>query len=505
MTASPPIPPGEPVGEGHGSTSKRDVVSEPVGTAGIDVFISYNSKDHADVLELAEGLSKRGLKPFLDRWDLAPGLRWRPELERVLASCSSVVVMLGPHGIGEVQQREVDVALRRQDKDPRFPVVPVLLPGGEPPGGFLEQLTWVDLRHQALSDGVGDLAAVLRKEWGTDVQREKARTNRRRYLGNLLLLLAVLGVNVAWYFRHCHTRLGPVALGGSVGLPTLLWLTFLYVRWGAEEEIKSLPRRLLGSPFSTRGLWGALVLSLGLFGATSSVQVEAASTSAEGVAYSVEVTAKGGKRLWQSPSLSTEQRVAIHLFFFRFGMPVELRLQPAGDRGPIRTHLGPAARLRVRVPDQFAPRPVDVLRVLPGSRLVQALGKPGVSVNRVYDLVVLAGDTNVRISDVRRQAMYLAGGEDDIATGLGRERSEDRQGRFMEWARNRLALGEQPARGVVSMWMEPRVVGGWVPPASLDGIRFDLMADGDAVAEPLSVVVWDGTNGIRTVVIDRKP
>lgn len=182
MTAPLPKSAVQAPAPGGAASGFSDIQPAGVGDREVDVFISYNSKDHEVVVELAEALADRGLKPFLDRWDLEPGLRWRPELERVLASCGSVVVMLGPHGIGEVQQREVDVALRRQDKNPRFPVVPVLLPGGEAPGGFLEQLTWVDIRHQSVTEAVGDLVAVLRRERGAEVQRAKAKTNRRRYL-----------------------------------------------------------------------------------------------------------------------------------------------------------------------------------------------------------------------------------------------------------------------------------------------------------------------------------
>jgi hypothetical protein len=56
------------------------------------------------------------------------------------------------------QQREVDIALDLQSKSPNFPVIPVLLPGCEPPLGFLGQLTWVYLRSQALEVGIAILA-----------------------------------------------------------------------------------------------------------------------------------------------------------------------------------------------------------------------------------------------------------------------------------------------------------------------------------------------------------
>jgi hypothetical protein len=415
-----------------------------------------------------------------------------------------VVVMLGPHGIGEVQQREVDVALRRQDKNPRFPVVPVLLPGGEAPGGFLEQLTWVDIRHQSVTEAMGDLVAVLRKERGAEVQRAKAKTNRRRYLVNWFLLLGVLVVWAAWYLLHAPTSLGTVALGGSVGLPALLWLVFLYIRWGAEEEMKNLPRRLFGSASSSLGLAALLVGSAVVFAATSSIHVEAASTPSEESAYSVELRSKQGEVLWRSGALTAERRVASRRFWFRWGQSGELRLDPAGDRGPFPVRLGPASALRLRVPEQFALKPVDVVRVLPGTRLVELLGKPLGEVNQVYHLNVVTDGPALRVPDLRRQALYLAATDEDVAMGLRRERSDDRQFRLNEWARSRLALPEQPARLVAAMWLDPRRFTGWTPPAALDGLRFELNMDGTALAEGLSMTVLDATNGIRTVLVDRK-
>ena len=44
-----------------------------------DLFLSYNSADHGVVEDVARKLRDAGLAPFLDRWYLAPGIRWRPK------------------------------------------------------------------------------------------------------------------------------------------------------------------------------------------------------------------------------------------------------------------------------------------------------------------------------------------------------------------------------------------------------------------------------------------
>ncbi len=115
-----------------------------------DVFLSYHWRDHAQVEALAHRLREQKLTVFLDRWYLTPGQSWPKALETTLASCRAVAVCLGQGEMGPWQQREQYLALERQVAAERrgqtFPVIPVLLPGAEPPLGFLSQQSWVDFR-----------------------------------------------------------------------------------------------------------------------------------------------------------------------------------------------------------------------------------------------------------------------------------------------------------------------------------------------------------------------
>lgn len=63
---------------------------------GHDVFISYNSQDHAVVGEIAKRLLARGLTAFLDRWYLPCGQPWRRVLEENIAASRAVAVFVGP-------------------------------------------------------------------------------------------------------------------------------------------------------------------------------------------------------------------------------------------------------------------------------------------------------------------------------------------------------------------------------------------------------------------------
>jgi hypothetical protein len=110
-----------------------------------DVFFSYSTVDHAAVERVARSLHERGIRVFLDRWYLAAGQPWPQALEQTLAACGAVAVFIGADGLGPWQQRERDLALDRQGREPGFPVIPVLLSAADPALGFLRLNTWVDL------------------------------------------------------------------------------------------------------------------------------------------------------------------------------------------------------------------------------------------------------------------------------------------------------------------------------------------------------------------------
>jgi len=191
-----------------------------------DLFLSYNSADHTLVEEIARKIRDEHLEPFLDRWYLVPGARWRSRLEQILNSCKAVAIFVGPGEMGRWQQREVDVALDLQANCPSFPVIPVLLPGCEPPLGFLRQLSWVDLQNQALDQAIVILAKAARGEPpGPDLQRafDSIRASVCPYRG----LLHFREEDAPFFFGRqvaidklvdvvrCHPFVGVVGASGS--------------------------------------------------------------------------------------------------------------------------------------------------------------------------------------------------------------------------------------------------------------------------------------------------
>lgn len=117
-----------------------------------DVFLSYNGVDQLAVDELARRLEEKGVKPWLDKWNLIPGEPWQEAIEEALDACASCAVIIGPSGIGPWQNEEMRAAIDQRVHKREFRVIPVVLPGGQRERRshlptFLVQTTWVEFQH----------------------------------------------------------------------------------------------------------------------------------------------------------------------------------------------------------------------------------------------------------------------------------------------------------------------------------------------------------------------
>ena len=137
-----------------------------------DVFLSHNSKDKPAVRELAEALRARGLKVWLDEWELVPGRPWQEALEEIIETTGASAVLIGKDGLGPWQDKEMRGCLS-EFVERNLPVIPVLLPGApETPTLpiFLKGFTWVDLRGGLTEEGIGQL------QWGiTDERPQRSK------------------------------------------------------------------------------------------------------------------------------------------------------------------------------------------------------------------------------------------------------------------------------------------------------------------------------------------
>ena len=115
-----------------------------------DAFLSYNSKDKAQVEKIAEWLKNQGICVWFDKWQLQPGIPWQEKLEHGILNSNFLVVFIGQSGIGPWEEPEMRVAIDESVRR-KCSVIPVFLPGC--PSSyelplFLKGRTWIDFRNE---------------------------------------------------------------------------------------------------------------------------------------------------------------------------------------------------------------------------------------------------------------------------------------------------------------------------------------------------------------------
>ncbi|MHC4479076.1 MAG: TIR domain-containing protein [Planctomycetota bacterium] len=137
-----------------------------------DVFLAHNSKDRALVEALAGQLRGRGVNPWLDIEQIAPGRWFQDVIEETIPKVKSAAVIIGKKGLGRWQALELRTFIS-QCVERRMPVIPVLMPGvDELPQGllFLKELNWVSF-HKRLDEQ----EALDKLRWGITGERPERR------------------------------------------------------------------------------------------------------------------------------------------------------------------------------------------------------------------------------------------------------------------------------------------------------------------------------------------
>jgi hypothetical protein len=140
-----------------------------------DVFVSYSRADGCDAAEIDSVLCNKGPKSFFDRRNLDPGLPWVRAVEKAIGSAKTAIVLIGPHGFGNTQQYERELAIVRQTREPGFRIIPVILPktASDLPFDFLQNLTWIDFSHFArVSDAPAEIERLLTAVRGATTRKE---------------------------------------------------------------------------------------------------------------------------------------------------------------------------------------------------------------------------------------------------------------------------------------------------------------------------------------------
>jgi hypothetical protein len=123
---------------------------EKLAQQDFDVFLCHNSRDKAEVKAVALRLMERRIKPWLDEWELRPGLRWQLALEEQVRQVKSAAVFVGAEGLGPWQSEEIGAFLSAC-VERGIPVIPVLLPTAPSQPDlpvFLAARMWVDFRKE---------------------------------------------------------------------------------------------------------------------------------------------------------------------------------------------------------------------------------------------------------------------------------------------------------------------------------------------------------------------
>ena len=129
---------------------KGIILSTKRSRGNFDVFLCHNKDDKPEVKKIGEKLNQQGILPWLDEWELRPGVLWQRVLEQQIERVKSAAVFVGKNGMGPWQQMEEEAFLREFVRRGCL-VIPVLLPDAprkpELPL-FLRGMTWVDFSKQ---------------------------------------------------------------------------------------------------------------------------------------------------------------------------------------------------------------------------------------------------------------------------------------------------------------------------------------------------------------------
>ena len=126
------------------------ILAEKTKNGKFDVFLCHNSKDKSEVKTVGEKLKEYGIYPWLDEWELRPGLPWQRVLEEQIGYIGSAAVFIGNDGVGPWQDMELNSFIRQFVKR-GCPVIPVILNSCAedfrlPP--FLEGMGWVSFKEK---------------------------------------------------------------------------------------------------------------------------------------------------------------------------------------------------------------------------------------------------------------------------------------------------------------------------------------------------------------------
>jgi WD40 repeat protein len=153
--------------------SAQSILQGKIATQDFDVFLCHHGPDKGVVKQIGEQLKHAGILPWLDEWELRPGLPWQQLLEQQIEHIKAAAVFVGKSGIGPWQHQELDAFLR-EFVQRGCPVIPVLLADAPQEPAlplFLRAMIWVDFRKQ-------DPDPMQKLFWGITGKRKMGEERR---------------------------------------------------------------------------------------------------------------------------------------------------------------------------------------------------------------------------------------------------------------------------------------------------------------------------------------
>lgn len=136
-----------------------------------DVFLAHNSKDKPLIREIYRLLKERGINPWLDEEEIAPGASFQDEIQQAIGLVKTAAIFIGSDDLGRWQAHELKTLIS-QCVERNIKVIPVLLPGVEEIPDrllFLREFHAVSFRHSHTDED-----GIFRLEWGITGQKPQA-------------------------------------------------------------------------------------------------------------------------------------------------------------------------------------------------------------------------------------------------------------------------------------------------------------------------------------------
>jgi hypothetical protein len=178
-------------------------------------FVSYSRTDSDFVLRLCRDLRAAGASIWLDRLDIRPGQEWDQEIERGLAECGRMLVVLSPESVASQNVLdEIGYALSKKKA-----IIPILYRDCEIPYR-LNRIQYVDFRT-AYDVGLRDLLSSLSSAKEEDpetipIPAPHAEPRRWYWLAGALVVASLL----AWTVFAPETRKQQPVVSDPAAPPT---------------------------------------------------------------------------------------------------------------------------------------------------------------------------------------------------------------------------------------------------------------------------------------------